>query len=307
MKKRKGGAAAYLSVLLYSVLIGFSSLIVKQSVSSATALQTLFFRFGFALVFVLILTAVRVVRPSFKGKGKKLPLLLLSVFYVGSLGLQAWALTYTTSIMSGILFAVVPVIAAVFSALLLKEKTNAAQNCFMALSAASVIAMTLLGSSFSAGFSLPGILILIASVVCSALASVFMRMVKSDFSPYEIGFVNSLVGVIGFGIAACILNGFSVQAWADFASPVLNLDFIFYMLYLGVGCTFITSVLQGYGLKHLPTVQVTVWGNLSAVISMLAGALILREAIEVYQIICSVLIITGVLGVNLCAGRRRRS
>lgn len=305
MKKVSSNFAAYISLLTQSVLIGFTFLVVKQCVSLTTPVGTLFFRFWFALIFVLLLAAFKITHLDFKGKKHRAELAAAAFFYCAFLGLQSLGLTFTTSVISGILFACVPIISAIFSAVILKERTNGVQNAFMLISVSGVIAVTLLGNTLSQDFSITGALILLASAVCSALASVFMRKVKSVYSPYEIGFCNSLMGVLLFSAAALISNGFSPNAWGEFFSPLTKLDFIFFMLYLGVGCTFLTSALQGYALKHLSTVRVTIWSNLSSAISLIAGVVILGEPLEVYQIFCSILIIFGVIGVNLFSKYKR--
>ena len=305
MKKVSNNFVAYLSLLTQSVLIGFTFLVVKQCVSVTTPVGTLFFRFWFALIFVLILTAFKITHLNFKGKKHRAELAAAAFFYCAFLGLQSLGLTLTTSVISGILFACVPIISAILSAVILRERTNWVQNVFMLISVAGVIAVTLLGNTLSQNFSITGALILLASAVCSALTSVFMRKVNSVYSPYEIGFCNSLMGVVLFSAAALISNGFFTDTWSEFFSPLTKLDFIFFMLYLGVGCTFLTSALQGYALKHLSTVRVTIWSNLSSAISLIAGVVILGEPLEVYQIICSILIISGVIGVNLFSKYKR--
>jgi multidrug transporter EmrE-like cation transporter len=69
-------------------------------------------------------------------------------------------------------------------------------------------------------------------------------------------------------------------------------------LYIGIACTFLTGSLISYALRHLPAMTATIWGNLATVTSIIAGAVLLKEPLYTYQIVCTVLIITGVAGIS---------
>ena len=74
--------------------------------------------------------------------------------------------------------------------------------------------------------------------------------------------------------------------------------------YLGIGCTLITATLISFALRTLPALSATIFGNLSTAISVVAGALVLGEPLYAYQIVCTVLIAVGVLGIRIFTGRQ---
>jgi drug/metabolite transporter (DMT)-like permease len=75
------------------------------------------------------------------------------------------------------------------------------------------------------------------------------------------------------------------------------------LAYLGVLSTLVTSLLSSFALKWIEASKMSVIGNLSTLISMIAGAYILKEQLAYYHIIGAVVIIIGVVGTNF-GGRK---
>ncbi len=298
-------AAAYAGMVIYAVIVGFSFLVIKNSGASSSPVQMMFFRFAAAFIPYIILLCTGVLKVSLKSM-KRPSLLLTALTYVGFLGFQAFGMVYTTSIVSGILFAMVPVFARIIGGILLKEKTSAVQNIFMAVSVCSVIAMFALGSADSlVGIDVRGFLLLLASSLCCAASNVLMRYVKADFAPLQIGFFSASTGLIVFTAAAVVANTVN-GSWSTFFAPLSDGGYLLYILYLGILCTIVTVNILSFSLKYLPAVNATIWGNLSTAISVVAGALILGEPLMPYQIVCAVLIIIGVLGISFSGANPAR-
>ncbi|MBQ5755438.1 MAG: DMT family transporter, partial [Oscillospiraceae bacterium] len=135
--KNKDLALAYGAIGLYALITGFSFMVVKSGVGLSTSLQNVTYRFTAALLVGLVLMACRAVKISWKGGNKK-RLLFTALTYVGFLGFQAWGLMYTTSIVSGIMFAAVPILAKIVAGFVLGEKTTWVQNGFACLSVGAV-------------------------------------------------------------------------------------------------------------------------------------------------------------------------
>ena len=289
--------SAYIGIFFYAAFVGFSFLFVKNSAGIASPLQTMMFRFTTALLPSLLLLVFGKLKISVKGK-PKVSLFFMAVTYVGFLGFQAFGLVYTTSIVSGILFAVVPIFARLIAGLLLKERTTWLQNLFMLCSVGAVVAMFAIGSMDELGaIDWRGFVLLLCSSLSCATSNVLMRYVKKSYSPMQICCFNCLAGVAIFGIwsiISCTANG----TWGRYFTPLTNSSYLMGILYLGICCTFITGNLISYSLRYLPAVNTTIWGNFSTAISVVAGALLLKEALLPYQIICTVLIIIGVLGIS---------
>ena len=73
--------------------------------------------------------------------------------------------------------------------------------------------------------------------------------------------------------------------------------------YLGIGCILLSAHLMSYMLSKMEAVKGTIFGNLSTAISIVAGVVILGEPLKWYHVVCTVLIIAGVIGLCLSGGK----
>ena len=143
-EEKKAWALAYLAMLSYSVPVGFAFMAVKTGVGQGGSLQLLTFRFTSAFLGALLLQAAGRIRWDRAALPRR-DLAITALSYVGFLGFQAFGLLYTTSIVSGILFAAVPVFARLIGGVVLKERSTRTQNLFAALSVGAVMAMFAIG------------------------------------------------------------------------------------------------------------------------------------------------------------------
>ena len=70
------------------------------------------------------------------------------------------------------------------------------------------------------------------------------------------------------------------------------------MLYLGIGCTTLTTLMNSYIMRHLEAVKASVTSCIGTVVTLVAGVLILKESLGVLQVLCCVLILLAVVGTN---------
>jgi drug/metabolite transporter (DMT)-like permease len=56
--------------------------------------------------------------------------------------------------------------------------------------------------------------------------------------------------------------------------------------------------MANYALSKIEASKMSVFANLSTVVSIAAGAMVLKEAVTVYHVVGSTLIIAGVIGTN---------
>lgn len=286
-------STAYVSAFFYAVISGFSFMNTKISLTFASLTQTLFLRFSAALIFVLLLAAFKIIKLRFRGKPKRY-LLIASGSYVLLIFFQSFGLVYSTSVVCGILFAVVPVFSRIIGGFVLKEKSTGVQNAFAALSISSLITMLAIGSFDSLRSIHPfGFILLLTAGILCAVSNVYMRFVRAHYSPVEISFVSIVIGFLAMLPLAAFTEGFK-----NYLVPLQNSRFLFAILYIGIACTFLTGSLISYALRHLPAMTATIWGNLTTVTSIIAGAVLLKEPLYTYQIVCTLLIITGVAGIS---------
>jgi Permeases of the drug/metabolite transporter (DMT) superfamily len=67
---------------------------------------------------------------------------------------------------------------------------------------------------------------------------------------------------------------------------------------LGILSSLVTAFTANYALSRLEATKAVVFSNLSTVVSIAAGALVLGEPVEIYHLAGSLLIIAGVWGTN---------
>ncbi len=286
----------YGSAVLFSLIVGFSFIGVKTCLSVATPLETLTFRYNFAFLATLLTAAAGLVKIDLRGKPKK-NLALTAGLYLGFMVLQTIGLVFSTSIESGIIFAIVPILAKIIASLFLKESTNWKQNIFVCLSVAAVITMFVLGAS-DITVNVPGLVILLLSSLSMALSNVMMRYVRGVYKPFEISFFITGGGCLIFNLAA-IVYGLKTGTLTNYLEPLSHMNFVIATAYLGIPSTLVSALIMAYMLAHMEAVKATIFGNLSTAISIVAGVIVLGEPLQLYHVICTILIIVGVIGLSL--------
>lgn len=303
--KKESAFKIYGSAVLFSLIVGFSFIGVKTCVSVATPLETLTFRYDFAFLATLLTVAVGLVKIDLRGKPKK-KLALTAGLYLGFMVLQTIGLVFSTSIESGIIFAIIPILAKIIASLFLKESTNWKQNVFVCMSVAAVITMFVLGAS-DITVNIPGLVILLLSSVSMAISNVMMRYVRGVYKPFEISFFITGGGCLIFNLAT-IVYGLKAGTLTDYFEPLAHGNFIIATAYLGIPSTLVSALIMAYMLAHMEAVKATIFGNLSTAISIVAGVLVLGEPLQFYHVICTILIIVGVIGLSLpsMAAKRKK-
>lgn len=294
--RKESGLKVYGSAVLFSLIVGFSFIGVKTCVSVATPLETLTFRFNFAFLATLIIVLFGIIKIDLQGKPKK-KLALTAGLYIGFMVLQTIGLVFSTSIESGIIFAIIPILAKIIASAFLKESTSWKQNIFVCMSVAAVITMFVMGAS-DLSVNITGLVILLLSSLSLACSNVMMRYVRGTYKPFEITFFITGGGCILFNLATIFL-GIKNGTLGDYFEPLTHMNFVFATAYLGIPSTLISALIMAYVLSHMEAVKATIFGNLSTAISIVAGVVILGEPLQLYHILCTILIIIGVIGLSL--------
>lgn len=295
---------AYSAAIFFSVLVGFSFLGIKTCVPLANSLQILVHRYNFAFLALMLLILFRIAKIDLRGKPKR-NLFLTAGFYIGFMILQVIGLCFSTSIEGSIIFAIVPILAQIIAAVFLGEKATLRQNLFVCLTVASLIIMILAGST-DVRFHIGGIILLLLSSVSMAASNVFMRYVRSQYKPIEISAAIIVGGCTIFNLAFLVYGSFtgSLDTYFD---PFRHKEFILAVAYLGIGCILISAQMISYLLSKMAAVKATIFGNVSTAISIVAGALVLGEPLHWYHIVCTLLIVTGVVGLSFSGEKKEEA
>lgn len=284
------------AAVFFPVLVGFSFLGVKICIPLANSLQILVHRYNFALLALLLLMAFGIVKINLKGRSKK-NLMLTAGCYIGFMALQVVGLCFSTSIEASVIFAAIPILVQIIASIFLGEKATVKQNIFVCLSVAALILMLVLGST-SITFHPAGVILLLLSSVSMAVSNVFMRYVREEYRPVEISAAIITGGFAVFNFAF-LVYGMATGNLHTYFEPFQYPEFIAAAAYLGIGCILLSAQLMSWLLSKIKAVKASVLGNVSTAISILAGSLILGEALMPYHIFCTVLMMVGVVGLSL--------
>lgn len=294
--KKESPLKIYGGAVLFSFIVGFSFIGVKTCISVATPLETLTYRFNFAFLATLLPVLIGLAKINVKGKPKR-KLALTAGFYVGFMILQAIGLIFSTSIESGIMFAIVPILAKIIAGIFIKESTSWKQNIFVFMSVVAVITMFALGAS-DISVNIAGLIILLLSSLSMACSNVMMRYVRGIYKPFEITLFITGGGCLIFNFATIVL-GIKNGTLVDYFEPLSHVNFVLATAYLGIPSTLISALIMAYMLANMEAVKATIFGNLSTAISIVAGVILLGEPLAIYHIICTILIIIGVIGLSM--------
>lgn len=304
-KTEKGSAFGYFCAVSFAVIVGLVSLANKICVVYGMPILIVAVRYVLAAGGNFTGQKLGLLHVDLKGKGKRGLLVLSAICYVGSYLLEVIGLMYAPSIVSGILLATMPIWSEIIAAVVLKERTTLAQNFFLLLSACSVITMFLFSSFDSLrGVSVKGFVMLLIGCIFEAVNNVIIRFLKEEYTPIEISFVSCSISA---GITVAILL---VQLAIHAVHPATILlafsdwKFIVAILFLGFLGTFMAGVLRGHMLHHMSAIRATVWYNVCTPVTVIAGVLFLKEPFHLYQFFCTVGILIGVLGTQICKEKK---
>ncbi|MEK4524479.1 MULTISPECIES: DMT family transporter [Paenibacillus] len=295
---------AYIAAILYAAIIGLSFLFVKMTVSVAHPIDVLAHRFALSLIVVSIpvIFGWIKIRLSLRDLWRIIPLGLLSpvLFFA----FQAFGLVSSNSSEAGIIQAMAPVFTLVLASVFLKERTSTMQKLFLLLSVAGVVFIFMMQGSGVSMSNLKGIALLLLSTVCFAGYGVLARPLTQKYKPMELTWVTLMVGCIVFNAASLIRHA-SNGSMMDYIKPLGDTSYLGALAYLAILSTMISTLLASYALTHLEASQMSVFSNLSTLISIVGGAWVLQEPVGYYHYIGALLIIAGVLGTNM-SGRKHR-
>ncbi len=290
-EKVKGSLAA----LFTNIIFGFSFLFSKVALQYADPLIILAVRFTVAFAVLNLMWLTGVVKMRFSGKPKKKIIMMAVAQPLLYFILELYGIGSTSSAMSGVIISLVPVAVIILSVIFLKERPTLRQVVFSALSLAAVSAISLF-SNDGAKNSAIGIVLLLGAVVCAAVFNILSRSESQHYSPFERTYIMFLTATVGFNLIALI--GLGNNYMAELSAAVCRGEFWGAVLYLAILSSIVAFMLYNYSTSVISTVRAASFSNIITVVSVLAGIFILGEVMSAGQIICCILIIIGVFGVN---------
>ena len=300
---RKTKIYTFLAAIVGHVFWGFSFIASHRAQESAHIFILLSHRFlvAFAVMSMLVLAGLAKLRL----RGKRVLLLVALgmaqpvIYFLG----EQFGLLHSSTIFSGVMIAMIPIVSVLAAAPILGEKPTVGQLLFGLISVGGVVGIGLLSKS-SGTLDGIGVITLVIAVCGAAAYTLLSRGISREFSPFERTYMMMVMGAAVFTALA------AGKCWGDPASywqPFRETEYLLSILFLGVCCSVICYFLSSYAITNLTVAQETVFSNLTTAVSVFAGAVILREPFSWWGLICCLLILLGIYGVQRTSPRERET
>ncbi|WP_315672201.1 DMT family transporter [Clostridium sp. 19966] len=285
-------------MILSSAIFGLSFLFTKRALTVAAPLQIVSFRFLLAFIVMSILVLLRIIKVDYKNKPIKW-LVILSLFEpVIYFIFETYGLKFASSSIGGLMISLIPIAVTILGIYFLNEVPSLKRSIFIGISVLGVIIIALFGSSDGGnGTSLWGILLLIGAVVSAGFFTITSRKISKAFTPLEITYFMMFLGTLCFNIMNLIQMGTEGNL-KDYFKPLASATFIESMVYLAILSSIIAYFLVNFSLSKLEASIASVFSNISTIVSIIAGVVLLGESFHYYHLIGSALILIGVWGTN---------
>ena len=277
-------------------LYGLSYMFTKQATEFASAFALLGWRFFVAAVVMTVVVLCGAVKLNLKGKRLK-PLLLVALFSPCIYFItETIGISHTTSSESGVFLACIPVVSLIASTLILKKKPAKVQVAGISITLIGVI-ITVVAVGTSSSLSVIGYALLLIAVISYALYCVFVDK-ASAFSGAEITYIMLIAGAVLF-VTLAIVEAVTTGAVTELISLPFNKgEFLIAILYQGIGCSVVAFFLSNVAIANIGVNRTSSFIGVATVVSIIAGAVILKETFTSMQIVGAVVIIIGVYVAN---------
>lgn len=208
---------------------------------------------------------------------------------------ELYGLSLVSSALSGVIIALVPVAVMLLSAVILKEKPNAPQWIFTAISIIGVSLISVLSNDGNKNYTL-GIILLIGAVICAAIFNILSRKQSADTSPFERTYAMFSIGFLGFNIIA--FARYKSQFIPLVLKSISHSEFVIAIFYLAVVSSVLAFMVYNFATSNITVIEASSFSNIITVVTVLAGIFILKESLNLWSYILCGVIIFGVWGVN---------
>jgi len=294
---RRNEYKVILAAVVCHVFWGFSFMASRTALNTAHIFLLLSHRFVLALAVMSLLLLTPLARLHLKGK-PLLPLIALGlaqpvIYFFG----EQVGLLHSNTIFSGVMIAMIPIVSTVAAAPILGEKPTWGQLLFSLLSVGGVVGIGLMSKSHGALDGI-GVAALVVAVLSAATYTLLGRGISGRFTAFERSYMMVAVGAAAFTPLALIQSHGNLAAYL---SPLAEPSYLLSILFLGLCCSVVSFFLSCYTITYLTVARETVFANLTTAVSVFAGAVFLREPLTWLGLLCCVVILLGIYGVQRTA------
>lgn len=275
---------AYVAQIAASVIFGLSFLFSKLALNLTTPFVLLGVRFIVAFLVMNLLVLSGKVHLSLKGKPIRKLLMMGMIQPVFYYIVENYGIAMSSTSISGIILGTMPVSGLILAALLLHERCTPLQ---IVCAVGSVIGVVFTSTGGSGTSSLLGILLLVAASVSASLFNVISHSISDIFTPFERTYVMFALGCATYPAIALIQNRSDLSA---ILIPLQAPQFWVSIVYLAVVSSVCAFMLINYAVSYVSATMISMFANLSTVVSVLAGIFIMGDSFVPTQIVGIVII-----------------
>ena len=275
-----------------ALLWGLSFLSTKIALGKLEVMELLAVRWTISAALFGILLLFRLIKVSFKGRPKKY--LILGAFVQPCLYaiFETWGIDFTTSSISSIFIAVIPLAVVVLNAVLFRAKVSKKTVFAIILAFSGVLVSVILAPDFAVGGRFIGYACLIGAIFTGGFYSVIANKVGQEYSPIEFTCFMAIMASVWFNVLSLIQgNGFS-----GYVDAFSGGETILAVIMLGVGCSFGAYLMFNYTLSKLPAELAScIQANSTTAIGVIAGIALGGDTWGWYTILGLAMTIAGVV------------
>jgi len=284
--------AGIMFALIFGLTFMFSKTVLEEGISPIGLIS---YRYLLAFLTFELIRRLNIVKISFQKADIKILLTVGLLQPVAYFLFETYGLARTTSAEAGMMIALIPIFATIFSSVLLKEKPTKIQVFFILLSVSGVIFIQAMNATGGIEVQTTGLLLLFMAVISAALFNIASRSASKSLSAKEITYFMMFMGAIVFNslyVTTLIING----SLSRYVSNLGNLSLILPIMYLGIIASIGGFFLINYALSKLEAHVISIYANIATIVAVIAGALFLQESIESYHYLGALMIVSGVYG-----------
>ncbi|WP_319542796.1 DMT family transporter [uncultured Pseudodesulfovibrio sp.] len=200
---------------------------------------------------------------------------------------EAMALTYTDASQAGMICALLPLMVAVVARFALGEPLTRRMVVSFGLAIVGAIILSAAAdSTATASNPILGNFLEFMAMVCAVGYMISLKKLTPRYNPWFLTMIQAFIGAI-FYFPLLFLPSTTLPTSFDLFG-------ISTIVYLGIMVTILAYGLYNYGMSKIPVGQASSFINLIPVITLILGALFLKERLNWIQYGASVLVIVGV-------------
>ena len=302
MTQKRIHTLSLLAAITAAVIFGMSFMFSKLALEVAQPTVLLAVRFTVAVAAMTLVILVNALvgklrgRPlfTFSLRGKPVyQLLLLGIVQpVAYFIFENYGILYTSSAVAGTIIAAVPV---------LHEKVTLKQ---VLCAVCAIGGVALISAGGAVMVSALGMLFLLLTMLSDTLYYGISHSAAKLFTPFEMTYVMFVVGMVVF-IPVALLHAGGLTS-PMILEPLQDGQFWLAVLYLGLLSSVMAYGLLNFANSHLSVSETSLFSNVTTVVSVLAGVVLLKESFSVWQMLGVVIILVCVFVANV-SGKETKS